>query len=332
MNITIGQYINKDSWLHRLDPRMKILGIISLLVSIFLIPIPQWSEVTKSKDIIVLISLGVFFIGSLILTMSAKIPLRKALNGLKGIVFLLLFTFAIQILTNKDGFTIYETPMSISIITILLFIALFAFYTFTRPFVPFKIIYLILTVVLAFVFMGLNIGKSFYDFDFVLGDRALIRSVFLLFRIATIIILTSLLTFTTMTTDLNYGIEALLTPLKYIKVPVEIFSMMLSLTLRAIPTLLNETQKIMNAQASRGADFKENKLKDKIVQIISLLIPIFSISFKRAADMSDAMEVRGYVLGAKRTRIDAFKIRASDIVAVSLSIVVLGLTIWLKVL
>ena len=97
-----------------------------------------------------------------------------------------------------------------------------------------------------------------------LYDEALIRSGFLVLRILNVIILTSLLTLTTMTTDLNYGIESLLKPLKLIRFPVDTLAMMLSLTLRYIPTLLEETNKIMKAQASRGVDFKEGR-KDKII-------------------------------------------------------------------
>lgn len=134
-----------------------------------------------------------------------------------------------------------------------------------------------------------------------------------------------------MTTDLNYGIEALLKPLKVIKVPVDIIAMMLSLTLRYIPTLLGETEKIMKAQASRGVDFKESKFKDKVIQIISLLIPVFVISFKRAEDLGNAMEVRGYVIGQKRTKIDQYSIGFVDVFSLMMSFVFLGLIIFLRV-
>jgi energy-coupling factor transport system permease protein len=107
---------------------------------------------------------------------------------------------------------------------------------------------------------------------------------------------------------------------------------MLSLTLRYIPTLLGETEKIMKAQASRGVDFKESKFKDKVVQIISLLIPVFVISFKRAEDLGNAMEVRGYVIGAKRTRVDEYSIKFTDVFTIILSLVFLGLIIYSRVI
>ena len=140
--------------------------------------------------------------------------------------------------------------------------------------------------------------------------------------------ITSLLTLSTMSTDINNGLEAVLAPLKIIKVPVGVFAMLISLTLRFIPTLLEESKKIMNAQASRGVDFQEGSLKDKVNQIISLLIPMFVISFKRAEDLSNAMEARGYIIGAKRTKLDELKLRWRDYLSYAISFILLGLVIW----
>ena len=143
--------------------------------------------------------------------------------------------------------------------------------------------------------------------------------------------ITSLLTVSTMSTDINNGLEWVLSPLKIIKVPVSVLSMTISLTLRFIPTLYEETRKIMNAQASRGVDFQEGKLKDKVTQIISLLVPMFVVSFKRAEDLSNAMEARGYVIGAKRTRIDELKFKALDYISFILCLLFLGASIWAKI-
>ena len=139
---------------------------------------------------------------------------------------------------------------------------------------------------------------------------------------------TSLLTLSTMTTDINNGIEAVLSPLKLIKVPVGVFSMLISLTLRFIPTLLGESQKIMNAQASRGVDFSEGTLKEKVTQIVSLLIPMFVISFKRAEDLADAMESRGYIIDAKRTKLDELKLKEVDFISMIIMFTLFGLVIW----
>src|SRR5690606_12569679 len=142
-------------------------------------------------------------------------------------------------------------------------------------------------------------------------------------RIVSVMIIASLLTFTTSTIELNDGLESLMKPLRLIKIPTNIFSMMISLTLRSIPTLLEETEKILKAQTSRGADFAESSFKDKIGQIIALLIPVFVISFNRADDLSNAMEARGYIIGAPRTKIDAYKIDTKDIVTMVLMSILL---------
>ncbi len=128
--------------------------------------------------------------------------------------------------------------------------------------------------------------------------------------------------------DINQGLEWLLSPLKLFKIPVGIFAMLVSLTLRFIPTLMSESKKIMNAQASRGVDFNEGSLKDKVNQIISLLIPMFVISFKRAEDLSNAMEARGYIIGAKRTKLDELKLRWRDYLALTIVLALFGLVIW----
>jgi energy-coupling factor transport system permease protein len=86
----------------------------------------------------------------------------------------------------------------------------------------------------------------------------------------------------------------------------------------------------MKAQASRGVDFKESKFKEKVVQIISLLIPVFVISFKRAEDLGNAMEVRGYVIGAKRSKIDEYKIGFLDISTLVISFIILAIIIVVK--
>ena len=140
--------------------------------------------------------------------------------------------------------------------------------------------------------------------------------------------ITSLLTLSTMTTDINNGLEGILSPLKLLHINVGVFSMLISLTLRFIPTLIEESRKIMKAQASRGVDFEEGKLKDKIKQIISLLIPMFVISFKRADELSNAMEARGYVIGEKRTKLDELKLKWRDCLCLVITAGLIGLVSW----
>jgi energy-coupling factor transport system permease protein len=121
-----------------------------------------------------------------------------------------------------------------------------------------------------------------------------------------------LLTHTTSTIELNNGFSGILSPLRLIKIKPDDLAMMMSLVIRFIPTLLIETNKIIKAQSARGADFFRSGIFKKIKILISLLIPIFVISIKKAYDMADAMSVRGYVLGVRRSSIDKFKLVFSD--------------------
>ena len=325
-NITIGQYIPGNSWLHRLDPRIKLISLVFILVATFIIPI--------SAELIPLITMGVLFVFVMLLTMTADIPLKKVLNGLKPIVFLLTFTFIIQLFYVKQGNPLTDEPILcyVSVSSIAAIILFIVFYNITKKYIPFRILYFFFA---AFVFFFLQTILPYLpitSYQLTIYDQGIIRAGFIFLRITNVIMMTSLLTFTTMTTDLNYGIESLLKPLKIVKVPVDVIAMMLSLTLRYIPTLLGETEKIMKAQASRGVDFKESKFKDKVIQIVSLLIPVFVISFKRAEDLGNAMEVRGYVIGAKRTKIDQYKIGVSDYISLVFAAGVLAAIIYLRVL
>jgi energy-coupling factor transport system permease protein len=313
-NITIGQFIPGNSWLHRLDPRIKLLSLVVLLVGVFMIPI--------SADELTLAIMASIFAGVLILTYSTGIPMRKVLNGLRPIVFLLTFTFFIQLFYVKSGTLLVEPiTMYISLTSIAGIILFLFFYNWSKKYIKFRILYFFFAAVAVFAIQAVLPYVSFGSYTLSIYDEGLLRAGFIFIRITNVIILTSLLTFTTMTTDLNYGIESLLKPLKLVKVPVDVIAMMLSLTLRYIPTLLGETEEIMKAQASRGVDFKESKFKDKVVQIISLLIPVFVISFKRAEDLGNAMEVRGYVIGAKRTRVDEYSIRFVDLFTIFIALV-----------
>lgn len=323
-NITIGQYIPGDSWLHRLDPRIKLFALVALLVGTFIIPI--------STELSAIIPMGAIFIGMLILTSSSGIPLKKVINGLRPIVFLLTFTFFIQLFFISGGTLLVSFDFHLSVTSILAIILLIIFYNWSKKYVKTRILYFLLITFLVFFVQYLLPYVNLYSYQLDVYDEGLMRAGFIFVRITNVIIMTSLLTFTTMTTDLNYAIESLLKPLKWIKVPVDVIAMMLSLTLRYIPTLLGETEKIMKAQASRGVDFKESKFKDKVIQIISLLIPVFVISFKRAEDLGNAMEVRGYVIGAKRTKVDEYKIGLSDILSVIVVLLILGAIITTRVI
>lgn len=162
------------------------------------------------------------------------------------------------------------------------------------------IMMLILLVINAFLTTSGEI--AFYIGTLTVYWDGIIKTGYIIIRLLLIIMITSILTSTTKPMELTFGLEWLMAPLKIIKVPVHIIAMTLSLALRFIPTLAEEANKIMRAQASRGVDFKEGKLKDKFKSITSLIIPLFVTSILRSGELADAMEARGYNPLGKRTK------------------------------
>lgn len=317
-NITFGQYIPGNSWIYKLDPRMKIILTIALIVLIFIIP-------TLTG---MLIALGLF----ILMFISTRISLIRVIKGLKPVLFLLIFTVILQVIYTKGTIEtlVHIFDMQIGLYQLLIMIGLVLVYLLTKKHMPFKFIYLLVILGLIFTTMWKLRFEDFVwnDFKFYVYEEGINKSAFIFIRIVLMIGITSLLTLSTMSMDINNGLEAVLSPLKIFKIPVGVFSMLISLTLRFIPTLLEESKKIMNAQASRGVDFNEGKLSEKVKQIISLLIPMFVISFKRAEDLSNAMEARGYVIGAKRTKLDELKLRFLDYFSLILVIGLFTLVIW----
>lgn len=317
-NITFGQYVPGNSWIYKLDPRIKIILTILLIVIIFLIP-----SLTLMG-----IALGLFVLTFI----STRISIIRVIKGLKPVLFLLVFTVFLQLIytTGTTETLAYSFDMQIGLFNLLIMIGIFIFYLLTKKFIPFKTIYLLMMI--AGVFLILWYVRFdmlvWNNFKFNVYYEGLEKSAFIFIRIVMMIGITSLLTLSTMSTDINNGLESVLSPLKLIKIPVGVFSMLISLTLRFIPTLLEESKKIMNAQASRGVDFNEGSLKEKVTQIISLLIPMFVISFKRAEDLSNAMEARGYIIGEKRTKLDELKLRWRDYLCLIIILAFLGLVIW----
>lgn len=153
--------------------------------------------------------------------------------------------------------------------------------------------------------------------------EGIINAFLIVFRIAVLLVSTSiLLTYTTTPLSLTDGLEQLLSPLEKIRVPVHDFSMMMTIALRFIPTLIKETNKIMNAQTARGASFSEGNILKRAKALIPVLIPLLVSSFRRAAELANAMECRCYTGGEGRTRMNVLKSGAKDYAAV---IFVIGL-------
>ena len=145
---------------------------------------------------------------------------------------------------------------------------------------------------------------------------------FMILRITMLITCTFLLTYTTSPILLTDGMEKLLSPLKAVKVPVHELSMMMSIALRFIPTLIEETDKIMSAQRARGADFDSGNLMQKAKALMPLLVPLFISAFRRADELAIAMEGRCYHGGEGRTRLRQLKYRGIDYAALALSVLI----------
>lgn len=163
-----------------------------------------------------------------------------------------------------------------------------------------------------FSILGLNVYSD-----------AVYQTLYIIVRLLFMITITTILTATTKPLDLTLGIEDLLVPFKKIGVPAHEIAMMISIALRFIPTLIEETQRIMKAQASRGVDLENGKLKEKIMSILSLIVPLFISAFQRAEDLAYAMEARGYVPDRKRTRYKQLQMRADDYFVIAFAIIVL---------
>ncbi|AHB36740.1 cobalt ABC transporter permease [Spiroplasma apis B31] len=145
-----------------------------------------------------------------------------------------------------------------------------------------------------------------------ISEKAFYRASYMTLRIFLMITLTTILTGTTQPLELTLAIEDLLWPLKLIGIPVYIFSTIISIALRMIPTLIDEAGRIMKAQSSRGIDFKNGKLADKVKSMTSLIIPLLVSAFQKAEDLAYAMDSRGYDPHAKRTRYRQVKFRIWD--------------------
>ncbi|WP_163539076.1 energy-coupling factor transporter transmembrane component T [Gracilibacillus sp. YIM 98692] len=147
-------------------------------------------------------------------------------------------------------------------------------------------------------------GTLLFELGFVtIYENGIRQGTFIALRFFLLFLIASLLTLTTSPMELTDALEDLLAPLKKWKFPVHELSLMMSISLRFIPTLMEETEKISKAQASRGVDFKTGKLKDRIYAIVPLLIPLFISAFKRAEELAMAMEARGYQGGEGRTKL-----------------------------
>jgi energy-coupling factor transport system permease protein len=239
-----GRYIPSDSFVHRMDPRSKLIFIFAFICIVFL-----------ANNAVTYAVLGAFTLSAML---SVKVPLKFLLGGLKPVMWLVLFTFLLHIFFTKEG-------------------------------------------------------EVLADFGFIkIYEEGLRQAIFISLRFTYLIIVTTLLTLTTSPISITDGLETLLNPLKKIRFPVHEMALMMSISLRFIPTLMEETDKIIKAQTARGAELATGPVKERIKSIVPLLIPLFVGAFKRAEDLATAMEARGYKGGEGRTKYRVLKWTGTD--------------------
>lgn len=263
-DITIGQYYPADSVLHKMDPRVKLVGTFAFLISLFL------GDGKFSYGIATVFLAFVIWI--------SKVPLKMILKGLKTILIVLLLTVSFNLFLT-DGEVLYKAGF-------------------------------------------LKITKEGIYSAFFMG-----------IRLTYLVVGASLMTLTTTPNDLTDGLESILSPLKKIKIPVHEIAMMMSIALRFIPILMEETDRITKAQKARGADFDSGNLIKKAKAMVPLLVPLFISAFRRANDLAMAMEARCYRGGDGRTKMKPLQYERRDYIAymvlgIYLAVMIGGVWAW----
>ena len=264
------------------------------------------------------ITLGQFFPG--------ESPLHK-LDPRTKIILAILFIVAVFLVNNPAGFLLLAL-----FVTFLIAISRISFTVVLKGIKP--IIFVLIFTSLINLFMTVGEGDPLFKFWIIkIYREGIIRAVFMSVRVILLIVGTSMfLTYTTSPIALTDGIESLLKPLKYIGVPVHLFAMMMTIALRFIPTLVEETEKIMNAQKSRGADFTSGGLIKRAKALVPILIPLFVSSFKRAEELATAMECRCYRGDVNRTKYIELKYKSVDLIWFMLIAVFFAAVLLLKIM
>ena len=242
-DITLGQYYQTESVIHRLDPRVKLVTTICFIISLFIVD--NWIGYL----------IAILFLAQVIRI--SRVPVQFMVRGMKSILFLLIVA---------GCFNLFLTPGEVLV-----------------------------------SFWKLKITKE-----------GIFLASFMALRLILLIMGSSVMTLTTTPNQLTDGLEKLLGPLKHLRVPVHEIAMMMSIALRFIPILMEETDKIMKAQIARGADFESGNLIKKAKSLVPLLVPLFISAFRRANDLAMAMEARCYRGGEHRTKMKPLIYRKRD--------------------
>lgn len=254
-------------------------------------------------------------------------PLNSVLHRLDP-RFKIMAMFAIMVsIFIPAGYLSYA--ILVGFLMVALIVAQLKVMMIVRAMKPMMFMLVFLTIINALV---LRTGFLLIDvLGFRLYSDALYQTLYIVVRLMLMIMVTTLLTATTKPLDLTLAIEDLFSPFKRFGFPAHEIAMMISIALRFIPTLIEETERIMKAQASRGVDLKEGSLKEKIMAVLSLIVPLFVSSFQRAEELADAMEARGYVPSLPRTRYKQLTHGRPDYLMMGLVLSVLGVIVWLAI-
>lgn len=257
--VSFGQFYPVDSFIHRMDPRLKLVFLIGFIVAIFVAN--SFYGLAACAGVLILI---IAF---------SRVPVLKILRAVKGILFLVIFTAAINIL----------------------------FHTGDHVYWQWKI--------------------------FCVTREGIIFSAYLILRLVLLVVCSSMLTYTTTPVSLTDGIESLLTPLKWIRFPVHALALIMSIALRFIPILMDETERIKNAQKARGADFESGGPVKRFRAFIPILVPLLLSAFRRAEELGDAMDARCYG-GKKRTKYKKLRFTWRDLVGfLTLALLITGVAL-----
>ena len=257
-----GRFIPGNSFVHKLDPRSKLSFVFLFIVTVFL-----------ANNAL---TYGLLLGFTLLVIFSSRIRLYFLMNGLKPILFLIIFTFLMHIFFTREG-------------------------------------------------------ALLLDWKFIkIYEEGLRQAIFISIRFLVLVLMTSVLTLTTSPISITDGLEDLLGPFKRFKLPVHELALMMSISLRFIPTLMDETDKILKAQLARGSDISTGSIKQRIRAVIPLLVPLFVSAFKRAEDLAVAMEVRGYRGGEGRTRYRQLKWHWRDTLIMILFVVLVVVLVLVR--
>ena len=245
-DVTFGQYYPAKSFVHKSDPRIKLLALIAYIVALFL-----------AKNFY---ALAASFLVLVITIIASRVPLGSVLRSIKAVIILLIFTAVLNLFFHGGEHFL----------------------------------------------VGWGIFKIYRE--------SIIFTIFFVFRLFFLVMGSALLTLTTTPVELTDGIESLLTPLKWIRFPVHELALIMSIALRFIPTLIDETNRIISAQKARGADFESGNIFKRIKAIVPILIPLLISAFRRAEELGDAMDARCYSGSKNRTKYKKLKFGWRDII------------------